>query len=159
MDKEGKGFSYLRQFFPKLSDAKLKEGIFIGPDIRKLMHDNLFEQSLNKKELDAWRAFVKVIKGFLGKNKDENYEALVQQLLVAYEALGYRMSLKIHFLHSHINFFPENLGDVSDEMGERFHQDIRTMETRYQGRWDPAMMEDYCWSMKREDPAFHKRQK
>ncbi|CAH1994487.1 unnamed protein product [Acanthoscelides obtectus] len=28
----------------------------------------------------------------------------------------------------------ENLGAVSDEQGERFHQDIRTMETRYQGR-------------------------
>ena len=32
------------------------------------------------------------------------------------------MSLKIHFLHSHLDFFPENLGDVSDEHGERFHQ-------------------------------------
>ena len=34
------------------------------------------------------------------------------------------MSLKLHFLHSHLYFFPENLGDVSDEHGERFHQDI-----------------------------------
>jgi len=28
------------------------------------------------------------------------------------------MSLKIHFLHSHLDFFPSNLGDFSDEHGE-----------------------------------------
>ena len=31
---------------------------------------------------------------------------------------------------------PPNLGAVSDEQDERFHQDIATMEERYQGRWD-----------------------
>lgn len=40
---------------------------------------------------------------------------------------GLNMSLKIHFLHSHLDFFPENLGDVSDEHGERFHQEIKTI--------------------------------
>jgi len=34
------------------------------------------------------------------------------------------MSLKIHFLKSHLDFFPENLGEVRDEHGERFRQDI-----------------------------------
>jgi len=29
------------------------------------------------------------------------------------------MSLKIHFLHSHLDFFPENLGAMSDKHGER----------------------------------------
>jgi hypothetical protein len=29
------------------------------------------------------------------------------------------MSMKIHFLHSHLRFFPENLQAVSDEKGER----------------------------------------
>ena len=38
------------------------------------------------------------------------------------------MSLEIHFLHSHLYFFPENLGDVSDEHGEKFHQGIAIME-------------------------------
>jgi hypothetical protein len=33
------------------------------------------------------------------------------------------MSLKIDFLHSHLDFFPENLGSTSDEQGERFHHD------------------------------------
>ena len=34
--------------------------------------------------------------------------------------------------HSHLDFFPPNLGAVSDEQGERFHQDIAIMEKRYQ---------------------------
>ena len=34
------------------------------------------------------------------------------------------MSVKIHFLHSHLNFFPPNPGAGSDEHGERLHQDI-----------------------------------
>ena len=42
------------------------------------------------------------------------------------------MSLKIHFLHSYLNFFPPNLGAVSDEHGKRFHQDITKMESTYQ---------------------------
>lgn len=73
--------------------------------------------------------------------------------------MGCRMSLKIHFLHSHLNYFPENLGAVSDEQGERFHQDIKKIEKRYQGRWDPAMLGDYCWFLKKEDSTPHKRKK
>ena len=44
------------------------------------------------------------------------------------------MSVKVHFLHSHLDYFPENLGAMSEEQGERFHQDLKTMEKRYQGR-------------------------
>lgn len=65
------------------------------------------------------------------------------------------MSLKVHFLHSHLDFFRENLGEVSEEHGERFHQDIAKMEKRYQGRWDTAMMGDYIWSLVRKDQGAH----
>ena len=44
------------------------------------------------------------------------------------------MSVKMHFLPSHLDYFPQNCGDLSEEQGERFHQDIRVMEERYQGR-------------------------
>ena len=56
------------------------------------------------------------------------------------------MSLKIHFLHSHLNFFPPNLEAVSDEHGEIFHQDITKMESNYQGKWNLSMMGDF-WSI------------
>ena len=34
-----------------------------------------------------------------------------------------------------LGFFPQNLGEVSDEHGERLHQDIVTVEKRHQGNW------------------------
>jgi hypothetical protein len=68
------------------------------------------------------------------------------------------MSLKLHFLHSHLSFFSVN-GDVYDENGERFHQSIATMESRYKGKWSPAMLADYCWNLHRDEPdAAFKRQ-
>jgi hypothetical protein len=58
------------------------------------------------------------------------------------------MSLKVH----HLDFFPENLGTVNDEHGERIHQDISNMEKRYQGKWSLSMLVDYCWTLKRDVP-------
>jgi len=43
MDNTGHGFEYLRNKFPNVSDTKIKEGIFIGPQIRELMQDSLMK--------------------------------------------------------------------------------------------------------------------
>ncbi|GBP10891.1 hypothetical protein EVAR_5469_1 [Eumeta japonica] len=42
LDKDGDCFRYLRGKFPAISDAKLKEGIFNGPQIRTLFQDTNF---------------------------------------------------------------------------------------------------------------------
>jgi len=34
------------------------------------------------------------------------------------------MSVKVHFLHSHVNYFPKNLEAIIEEQRESFHQDI-----------------------------------
>ena len=81
---------------------------------------------MNSAELSAWTAFTNVVK-FLGKTKAPNYKELVETLLTSLHQLGANMSIKLLFLHSHLARFPENLGDVSDEQGERFHQDISDM--------------------------------
>ena len=39
----------------------------------------------------------------------------------------------MHFVFSRLDKFPENLGTISDEQGERFHQVFMTTEGRYQG--------------------------
>ncbi|GBN88278.1 hypothetical protein AVEN_184754-1 [Araneus ventricosus] len=57
--------------------------------------------------------------------------------------MGCNMSLKIHFLHSCLKFYPENLGSISDKHGARFHQDISNMGARCQGEWNPKMLADY----------------
>jgi hypothetical protein len=90
------------------------------------------------------------MKTVLGNHKAENYHEIVSDLLMAYKPIGCNMSLKVHFLGSHLDFFPENLGAVSDEHGERFHQDIYNMEKRYQGKWSLSMLAGYCWTLKRD---------
>jgi hypothetical protein len=72
-----------------------------------------------------------VEKEFWGKRKAQKYKDHVNSLLQSYQKLGCNMSLRIYFLHSKLNFFPENCGAVSDEHGERFHQDISSMKKRY----------------------------
>ena len=136
----------------------MKDGIFDGPQVRQLIRDPEFEKSMTKLDLEAWKAFVLVVKNFLDNNKASNYEELITNMLCAFKSLGCNMSIKMHYLFSHIDRFPENLGAMSDEQGERFHQDIKEMETRYQGRWDAAIMADYCWTLKRDIPsAVHSR--
>jgi hypothetical protein len=95
----------------------------------------------------------------LGNNKADNYQEIVERLLELYEAMGCNMSLKIHFLHSHLDFFPQCLGAVSDEHGERFHQDIAVIEKRYQGKWSVNMLSDYCWSIIRDVPETNYKRK
>lgn len=66
----------------------------------------------------------------------------MSELLNTYKEIRYSVSLKIYFLDSHLDFFPENLGVVRDEHGERFHQNISAMEKRYQGKWGPSLLGD-----------------
>lgn len=152
LNKDGEGFKYLRTIFPSLSDAKLKEGIFVGPDIRKLMKDENFDEKLSHIELAAWKSFKEVVKNFLGNKKSPDYKDIVAKMITNFGLMGCSMTIKLHFLNSHIDYFPENLGAVSEEQGERFHQDLKDMEKRYQGRWNPNMLADYCWLLKRDEP-------
>ncbi|KAJ8867665.1 hypothetical protein PR048_031468 [Dryococelus australis] len=81
-------------------------------------------------------------------------------MIVAYRNLECNMSLKVHFLHSHLDSFPGNCSDVSDEHGERFHKDIMTIEKSYEGKCIPNMLTDYCWNIIRHcKETQHKRSK
>ncbi|KAJ8885830.1 hypothetical protein PR048_012035 [Dryococelus australis] len=67
-----------------------------------------------------------------------NYRELVNEMIVAYK----------------------NLGDVSDEHGERFYKDIMTIEKWSEGKWMPNMLADYCWNLIRDcKETEHKRSK
>ena len=81
MNKSGDGFQYLQNKFPRISDAKIKEGIFVGPQIRELFNDEQFEENLNLVELRAWDAFKDVTKHFLGNEKSHDYAQRVDVLL------------------------------------------------------------------------------
>ena len=158
LSKEGECFKYLRSSFVGLSEEKLKAGVFDGPQSRQLINYKDFINSMSEPEECAWRAFVDIACSFFGNRKAENYDELVSRLLGSYQQLGSNMSIRVHFLFSHLDKFPDNLGDHSDEQGERFHQDLKVMEDRYKGRWDISMLADYCWSIKRDEPmTIHRR--
>ena len=132
MDKNGSGFQYIARVMPSVSMEKLKAGIFDGPQIRQLINDSNFIASLTNIERKAWSSFVNVVKNFLGKHRADNYSEIVQDMLTNFKNLGCNMSIKVHYLHSHLDRFPENIGHLSEEQDERFHQDIQIMEEWYQ---------------------------
>ncbi|GFX87926.1 uncharacterized protein TNCV_4373911 [Trichonephila clavipes] len=134
------GFMYLKQKFPKIREAKFEEGIFVGPQIRSLMHDEKLEELLNPLDNAAWQAFKNVTHSFLGNLKAEIYRDIVHGLITSYKNLGCNMSLKIHFLHSHLDFFPENLGAVSDEHGNAFLRGFQRKKRDIEGN---GML--ICW--------------
>ena len=67
-DKNGAGFHYLKEKFPRVSDSKIKEGIFVGPQIRGLIRDGNFEDLLSQTEKSAWKSFKSVVKIFFRKS-------------------------------------------------------------------------------------------
>jgi hypothetical protein len=75
----------------------MKEEIFFGPQIKQLLEDHDFSTKLN--------AIENVCRNFLRKEKAGNYSDTVQKLISSYRAMGCNMSLKLHFLHSHLGFF------------------------------------------------------
>lgn len=79
---------------------------------------------------------------FSWKQKFQNYRELVNELLKAYENMKCNISLKQHFLSSHLDFSPQNLGAVSSEQGERFHHG-----TEICWKLNVTMLADYCWKI------------
>ena len=154
---EGEILQEIRSMFPRLSEAKIKDGLFVGSQVNTMLKSKTLEEKINETEKEAWQAFRGVVDGTLGSKKDPNDKELVKKLIKSNQNMGYRMSVKLHFLCFHLDFFQENLGDFSEEHGERFHQDTEPMKRRYKGRWDSAMMGDYIWSLIRQDKSSHKR--
>jgi hypothetical protein len=88
-----------------LSHAKIREGIFDGPQIRKLMMDDNFTDTMTEIEEDAWIAFKEFVKKFLGNIKDPLYKETVRNMLDKFKLFGCNLSLKLHFLASHLTSF------------------------------------------------------
>lgn len=122
-------------------------GVLVGPDIRRLVASAEFDLVLDEDELTAWEALKKVISGFLGKNRDENYAVLVQNMLDAFQTINVHMSSKIHYMHCHLDVFARQLPTESDEQGERFHQTCKPFELNYKGKDILALVSDLCWQL------------
>ena len=128
----------------------LKAGIFHGPQICTLINDPCFVHSMTDTEFAAWESFVLFTQNFLGNQKPENCLELVEDVLSKFKDLAVKMRIKVYYSFGHLDCFSTNFGDQSKEHGERFHQDIKVMEERYQGRWNVHMIAGYCWSLQRD---------
>ncbi len=64
-----RGYQYLVAKFPNISTAKLKEGLFVRPQIREVLKDDSFDESLSEYEIRAWHSFKWICGHFLGNNK------------------------------------------------------------------------------------------
>jgi len=69
MNQEEAAFTHLWEKFPQLSEAKLKEGIFIGPQIWEIIKDEYFDILLQGDEKAAFDSFIFVVKVFLENRK------------------------------------------------------------------------------------------
>ena len=105
MNEDGAAFKYICNKFFVLSQAKLIKGIFVGPQINKLLKDEDFDHTLTGIEKVAWNAFRDVAHNFFGNTKAPNYIELVELMIDSFKNMGCNISLKIHFLHSHLDFF------------------------------------------------------
>ncbi|GBP75890.1 hypothetical protein EVAR_11002_1 [Eumeta japonica] len=105
-------FEYLKIFFPKLSEAKVKTGIFVSPQIKKLMTSKEFPELLKVHEKQAWLSLKAVIHGFLGNKKGANYKELISKMLDNFKVMGCRISLEVHMLNAHLDQFKDNLGHI-----------------------------------------------
>ena len=65
MDKTSAAFQHLKAKFPKINEAKHKEGIFIGPQIRSILLDEEFQDMLRPLEKAAWQSFQILCHNFL----------------------------------------------------------------------------------------------
>lgn len=110
-----------------------------------MIQTETFVENLPSTHRKAWRCIKSLVIGFFGKHRDPNYVTIVADLMEEFRSIGVNMSAKIHFLHAHLDYFPANCSDFSDEQGERFHQDLSFVETCYKGKNLQAnMIARYC---------------
>lgn len=86
-----------------------------------------------------------MIENVLGSQRAENSRALVENMLESFDELNVHMSLKIHFMHHHLDRFLNQISTESDEQGERFQQVALPFEQRFKSKRLDSLVADICW--------------
>ncbi|XP_053543491.1 glutamate receptor ionotropic, kainate 4 [Ictalurus punctatus] len=146
LDKKLAAFKYLQDFFSKLSEAKVKAIVFIGPQIKKILECKEFPKKLTRKEKAVWNSFVLVVRGFLGNHKAENDVELFKTLVKNYGTMGCRMSLKVNILDAHLDKFKENMGILRGAR-QALPPGYNGRVCHYQGQYNKNMMGNYIWGV------------
>jgi hypothetical protein len=105
MDQNSAGFMYLKNRFIRISDAKTKEGVFVGSQIRYLMQDTKFEDSYVKWNKQHENHSTTSLPFFPLGNKAENCRDTVVDLVQAYKIIGCNV-FKGAFLRPSLRLLP-----------------------------------------------------
>lgn len=119
-----------------------------GPDIRNLMKSQTFTDTLHGDYLKAWKAIEVVISKVLGGKRAEEKEMVkyVKAMMNCFKKLKSSMTLKMHLINNHLKDFMQQSPTESDEHGERFHQTIMALESRFKGKRLDALLAEMCWA-------------
>ena len=91
--------------FSSISEAKVKEGIFVGPQMRRRLASEELEAQMSDLKGNAWQAFRMIVKGFLGKHRRDDYAIMVSNLIKSLPHV-----LKVAFFAFSLGFFAKQLG-------------------------------------------------
>ena len=107
LDPDGAAFKHIRQMFPSLPGANVSGGIFAGPQIKVMLATNDLEDKMSAVEKSAQVAIKQIVQDFLGKSKSDNNKELVENLNVHYAEMKCRRYIKLHCLHSQMDFLDQ----------------------------------------------------
>ena len=62
-----RAFRHIRQMFPSISEAKVKGGVFVGLQIRRMLASEELEEQISDLVRNAWQAY-----GFLGNHRRDD---------------------------------------------------------------------------------------
>jgi len=88
MDQNSTEFMYLKNKFPTINDAKIKERISVRPQLRELIQDVKSEDQLGEVEKAVLQSCKNVTTNLLGNHKAENYHDMMADLIQCYKAMG-----------------------------------------------------------------------
>ena len=116
-----------------------------GKQVNQIIDDPDLYLVLTQEQKGLWKSFGKVVKGFLGKNRSRDYQKLVRIFMNKVKEQKIRMTYKMHLLHCHLDEFPPNNSDFSEENGEKLHQFIKKSWRRYHPHPVKKILVDYSW--------------
>jgi hypothetical protein len=85
--------------------------------------------------------------------KAENYNELVESLLLSYQKLDFNVSLKVILLNYYQDTFSLDCQALNSEHGEYFRQDVSTVEKTDHGKRSSLASADKCWTVTPESPG------
>ena len=59
----------------------------------------LLNSSISSNEKQAWNSLKEIVNGFLGNNRADNYQELIETMLESFKIMGCRISHKLHIRH------------------------------------------------------------